>query len=71
MAIERGHLELALLLLDRGADANAWAESRFCGYGSETPLHMAIKRGHLELALLLLDRGADANARTRSMNVST
>jgi len=55
-AIDRGHLDVVLLLLDRGASV----ESR--GSQQQTPLYMASSRGHVEVVRSLLDRGADPNA---------
>ena len=49
-----GHLEIATLLLDRGA---AIDEKRHDGL---TPLFISCRRGHLEVATLLLDRGSTA-----------
>jgi ankyrin repeat protein len=48
--------DLMLLLLERGADANAKQES---GYG---PLHTAAARGDIEGATLLLRHGAERDA---------
>ena len=55
LAVEKGLLEIASLLLDRGADINA--EDHL----DRTPLHIAILLGDLEMVSLLLDRGADHN----------
>ena len=64
------HLEVALLLLDRGADPNARTEFKLYDYSSsKTPLYLAIEHGNLELALLLLDRGAESNGRTESKKI--
>ena len=53
-AVREGHIDLAFMLLDFGADINQVSE------GDHTsPLLMAIINGHFDLALLLLDRGAD------------
>jgi uncharacterized protein len=53
-----GHLEVARLLLGRGADPNAVAlnESRV------TPLHSAVAARHRDLAALLLTLGASPNS---------
>ncbi|CAG0885546.1 unnamed protein product [Cyprideis torosa] len=51
-----GHQAVAVLLLDRGADANATDEEGW------TPLHVSSFYGHQAVPVLLLDRGADANA---------
>ena len=56
VAIHKGHLDIALLLLKRGADP----ESR-C-YGDQTALYMASSRGYSEIAQSLLYYGADLSA---------
>ena len=48
-----GHLEVARLLLEAGAD-----KDKFDHHG-QTPLHLASYNGHLEVANLLLQSGAD------------
>jgi ankyrin repeat protein len=63
-AAGRGHREVAELLLQWGADANARAEGEF-GRGI-TPLHTAALGGHLEVVKLLLEHGADINARNHA-----
>ncbi|KAF7972857.1 hypothetical protein HWV62_16892 [Athelia sp. TMB] len=55
LACAEGHLEIARLLLDGGANFNAE------GGWYHTALQVAIARGHLELANLLLDKGADVS----------
>ena len=56
-----GHLDIAILLLDRGSNAmdakNDWGE---------TPLLSSCRKGHLEIATLLLDRGSTAIDATNS-----
>lgn len=54
---QRGHVEVAQLLLKRGADKEAR------DYKSRTPLLLASQRGHVEVAQLLLKHGADTEAR--------
>ncbi|MFL5330029.1 MAG: ankyrin repeat domain-containing protein [Gemmataceae bacterium] len=51
-----GRLEIAEMLLNRGANVNAKAAE------GVVPLHEASRMGHIELARLLLKHGADANA---------
>jgi hypothetical protein len=58
-AIHRAPREMALLLIERGADVNA----RDLDNG-ETPLHAAALNGDVELVRLLLARGADPLATT-------
>ncbi len=53
-----GNLELATLLLDRGADVNVRGNSR------ETPLHCAVRAGHRAMAELLIQRGAALDLQT-------
>ncbi|MBZ9963128.1 ankyrin repeat domain-containing protein [Mesorhizobium sp. BR1-1-2] len=55
IACERGNVELAKLLIKRGADVNlpvSW---------QRTPLYTANKGGHADIVKLLLDGGADPN----------
>ncbi len=56
-AAAMGHLEVARLLLERGADVNAKNKHGF------TPLHFAAGIGHTDVAKLLLEHGADVNAK--------
>jgi ankyrin repeat protein len=51
-----GHVDLARLLMEHGADVAAQDEV------GETPLHQASSGGHVDLAQLLIDHGADAAA---------
>ena len=55
-ALEKGHLSIAMLLVDRSANIE-YRDSR-----SWTPLHIASYGGHAEVVSLLIDRGADLNA---------
>ena len=48
-----GHVEVARLLLDSGAQVNMPADS------FESPLTLAACGGHVDLAMLLLERGAN------------
>ena len=50
-------VDLARLLLDRGAKVNSRGE------GGASPLHEAAGNGQIELAKLLLEHGADVNAK--------
>ena len=54
-----GHLDLATVLLDRGARM----EARSTNGMKNTPLHAAAAGGRIALVLLLVERGADVNAR--------
>ena len=53
---KRGHEAIVRLLLDRGAEPNAF------GHMGQTPLHLAAKEGHCEVVQLLLKYGADPRA---------
>ena len=54
-----GHEELALRLIERGAELDARSSNAM----KNTPLHAAAAGRKAELVKLLLDEGADANAR--------
>lgn len=51
--MQDGHVEVARLLLDSGAQVNMPADS------FESPLTLAACGGHVELAALLIERGAN------------
>jgi len=55
-AVVRGHLDVVLLLLERGADV----ESR--GHLDQTALYMGSSRGDVEVMRALFNHGADPNA---------
>jgi ankyrin repeat protein len=55
-AVHKGHLDVVLLLLDRGASV----ESR--GPLRQTALYMASSRGYVKISQSLIDHGADPNA---------
>ena len=57
MASRGGHVEVACLLLDKGADPEALNRR------SSTPLHVASKMGHVEVVVLLLEREVDPTAK--------
>ena len=58
-ALAKGHQNVALFLLDRGAD---WKNR---GIKDQTGLYIASSRGFTDVVRLLIDRGADPNARCR------
>jgi cytohesin len=59
-ALQRGHPEVAALLLEHGADLNACGEERELYW--PTPLHVAARWGTEADVLRLLEHGADPNA---------
>src|SRR5690242_5601993 len=56
LAAEMGHVEIAKLLLDNGADVNA------VGIRGFTPLHSAAWSGRTDVAKVLIAHGANVNA---------
>jgi ankyrin repeat protein len=56
-ALSRGHLKIAQLLYDRGANVDVH------GLNNCTPLYSASWQGHLEIVQWLLSRGANSSAR--------
>jgi ankyrin repeat protein len=56
-AAEKGHTEMAELLIKKGADVNAKDE-----FGC-TPLHKAAYNGHIEVVKLLIKAGADVEVK--------
>lgn len=58
VAIQQRHREIMHLLLERGADVNAYLSPSHPGYWP-TPLHAAARRGKLQDMAALLDKGAD------------
>lgn len=57
VAVDKGQLEVARLLIERGAAINALTDS-----GSITPMHDAAFGGHVDMVRLLLAHGADPGA---------
>ena len=59
----RTHRLIAGVLIDAGADVDAYGSPNYAGEGvSGTPLHAAVTRNRLALAKFLLESGADVNA---------
>jgi ankyrin repeat protein len=56
-AASRGYLEIAILLIDAGADVNATDED------GERPIHRAVRYDEDQVVELLLERGAEVDAR--------
>ena len=65
IAAERGHVGIAELLIDAGAEVGA--KTRI---GSYTPLHLAGRGGHTDVALALLEAGSDPGAVTTNSGVT-
>ncbi|KAI8652658.1 C2H2-type domain-containing protein [Fusarium keratoplasticum] len=59
-AVTAGHLDVARLLVARGADI-AWANNQ-----GETALHKAARADHFELSYFLIEVGADIDAKDNS-----
>jgi ankyrin repeat protein len=57
-----GHIDIAVFLIDQGADVNA--KTTVITRGLITPLHFAAMNGHKDVAELLIDSGADVDAKT-------
>ena len=57
VAVRRGHLEVARVLLEHGSDREARDDS------DHSPLERAAHEGHMELVHILLEYGANANTR--------
>jgi hypothetical protein len=55
-----GHIEIARLLLQNGAEVNAKCN------GGSTPLHSAAAHGHVEILHLLVENGADLEAQANN-----
>jgi len=59
-ALDRGHPDIARLLLERGADVECH------GRWLQTPLHIASRQGYADIVGSLIDRGADPEAKMTS-----
>jgi ankyrin repeat protein len=58
-ASSKGHLDVARMLVERGADVSARAKDGW------TPLHCASYHRHVDVTRMLVEHGADASAQTR------
>ena len=56
-ASEYGYLDLARLLIDRGADVNLRRADRL------SSLHLSLSSGHLDVTRLLIQHGANVDSR--------
>jgi len=56
LALERGHAEVARLLVDYGADLTAQDDDGW------TPLHFAVQEGSVDLVRFLIEHGANAES---------
>ena len=63
VAADKGQLEVARILVERGAAVNALTDS-----GNITPMHDAAYSGHVEMVKFLLEKGADLSARDTEFN---
>ena len=59
LASREGHVDLAWMLLERGADVSAQTKDGW------TALHFASRYGHVDLAQMLLECGADVSAQKK------
>ena len=62
-AAAKGHMEIVILLLERGADPNL-PEEGIAPHGHA--LYSAVANQHFEIAKLLLEKGANPNAAVES-----
>src|SRR5277367_3807681 len=68
VAAEYGNVEAARLLLERGADVNARADTNEHGVGGQTPIFHAVTQfcdGGLPMTQFLVERGADLALRAK------
>ncbi|XP_032229100.2 ankyrin repeat domain-containing protein 29 [Nematostella vectensis] len=60
-ACKKGYLDIAKLLVSKGAPVNNPPDFKGCAPWS--PLHIAVQKGHLDCVNVLLDAGADVHCR--------
>ena len=63
-AASNGHVDVAKVLIQNGADVNAVDEVK------RTPLHGAAEEGHVDVAKVLIQNGADVNAVDKDKELS-
>jgi ankyrin repeat protein len=56
-AVSKGHVAVASLLIDEGADLEYKDDDQI------RPLHIAVDQGHKDMLKLLVEKGVDINAR--------
>lgn len=61
-AATHGHIDVAVVLLEAGANPNAEAKTGRLRGGTSTPLSMAAENGHAAVLAALLEAGADPDA---------
>ena len=59
LTLREGHVDVAWMLVERGADMTAQAKDRM------TPLHWALDGGHVDVARMLVERGANVSAQAQ------
>jgi ankyrin repeat protein len=64
LASERGQVDVARMLIERGADVTAQNDD------GRTPLHLASYRGQVDIARMLIERGADLAAQDNDGDTS-
>jgi len=71
LSVPKGHVEIARMLLDSGAEVDARCNHQSCTNTRETPLHFAADRRSADMVSLLIEYGADVNASVRAHESDT